>query len=315
MKKQDYELKSDRIRSAFLDLKRKTPGAFAKKLALSWSNWGFGMETLEESAERLRKNGITFIELHGNHYGADLGYRPKETLKVLADHGITVGGICGMFSAENDLSSNSGRTRQAALDYIRRELDFGSAVKARYLLVCPATVGRPVPYDAVEFERSVETLKLVADLFVQHKVKAAIEPIRSAETTIVHTVAEAKRYIAAVGHPGVAHINGDVYHMQVEESHIGEAILEAGEMLVNLHMADSNRCALGLGSMDLDTIIRALYVIGFNSDGHYVTPEPLGPGGDPYPAMHGRPQPAQLDALVGQSARYFREREEAVLSE
>jgi D-psicose/D-tagatose/L-ribulose 3-epimerase len=315
MKKQDFELKSDRIRTAFLEMKKKTPAKVSTRLALSWSNWGFGMESLAASAARLEKHGITFIELHGNHYGADLGYRPQETLKVLADHRITVAGICGMFSAENDLSSIFALKRQAALDYIRRELDFGSAVKARYMLVCPATVGRPVPYDAMEFDRSVETVKLVADLFVQHKVKAAIEPIRSAETTIVHTIAEAKRYIAAVGHPGVAHINGDVYHMQSEESHIGEALVDAGDMLVNLHMADSNRCALGLGSMDLDTIIRALYLIGFNTDGRYVTPEPLGPGGDPYPAMHGKPQPAQLDALVGQSARYFREREEAVLSE
>jgi len=315
MKKQDFELKSERIRSAFLEMKKKTPAKVSTRLALSWSNWGFGMESLAASAARLSKHGITFIELHGNHYGADLGYRPQETLRVLADHRITVAGICGMFSAENDLSSIFALKRQAALDYIRRELDFGSAVKARYMLVCPATVGRPVPYDAMEFDRSVETVKLVADLFVQHKVKAAIEPIRSAETTIVHTIAEAKRYIAAVGHPGVAHINGDVYHMQSEESHIGEALMDAGDMLVNLHMADSNRCALGLGSMDLDTIIRALYLIGFNTDGHYVTPEPLGPGGDPYPAMHGKPQPAQLDALVGQSARYFREREEAVLSE
>jgi sugar phosphate isomerase/epimerase len=315
MKMQDYTLKSERIRAAFLDMKKKTPGKVATRLALSWSNWGFGMETLAASAARLSKHGIAFIELHGNHYGADLGYRPHETLKVLADNHITVAGICGMFSTENDLSSISALKRQAALDYIRRELDFGSAVKARYMLVCPATVGRPVPYDAMEFDRSVETVRLVADLFVQHKVKAAIEPIRSAETTIVHTIAEAKRYIAAVGHSGVAHINGDVYHMQSEESHIGEALVDAGDMLVNLHMADSNRCALGLGSMDLDTIIRALYLIGFNTDGHYVTPEPLGPGGDPYPAMHGKPQPAQLDALVGQSARYFREREEAVLSE
>jgi sugar phosphate isomerase/epimerase len=315
MKKQDFELRSERIRTAFLDLKKKTPGKVATRLSLSWSNWGFGMESLAASAARLSKHGITFIELHGNHYGADLGYRPQEALRILGDHHVAVAGICGMFSAENDLSSISALKRQAALDYIRRELDFASAVKARYMLVCPATVGRPVPYDAMEFDRSVETVRLVADLFVQHKVKAAIEPIRSAETTIVHTIAEAKRYIAAVGHPGVAHINGDVYHMQSEESHIGEALLEAGEMLVNLHMADSNRCALGLGSMDLDTIIRALYLLGYNTDGHYVTPEPLGPGGDPYPAMHGKPQPAQLDALVGQTARYFREREEAVLSE
>ena len=46
-----------------------------------------------------------------------------------------------------------------------------------------------------------------------------------------------------------------------------------------------------MGSMDLDTIIRALYLIGYNTEGRYVTPEPLGPGGDPYPAMNGKPDP------------------------
>jgi sugar phosphate isomerase/epimerase len=101
--------------------------------------------------------------------------------------------------------------------------------------------------------------------------------------------------------------------MQVEEAHIASAILEAGEMLTNLHIADSNRCALGDGSLDLDTILMALYLIGYNAPGRYVTPEPLGPGGDPYPAMHGRPDKKALDRLVTKTAKYFREREEAVL--
>ena len=105
-----------------------------------------------------------------------------------------------------------------------------------------------------------------ADWFVEYGVKAAIEPIRAAETSLVHTVADAKRYIRKVDHPGVAHINGDVYHMQSEESHIGEAILDAGDSLVNLHFADSNRCALGEGSIDVCTIIRALYLIGHNRE-------------------------------------------------
>lgn len=70
--------------------------------------------------------------------------------------------------------------------------------------------------------------------------------------------------------------------------------------------------ALGGGSLDLDTIIRALYLIGHNQDGRYVTPEPLGPGGDPYRAMNGIPDPAALDRLVQQTARYFWEREEIV---
>jgi sugar phosphate isomerase/epimerase len=78
-------------------------------------------------------------------------------------------------------------------------------------------------------------------------------------------------------------------------------------------MADSNRCALGEGSLDLDTIIMALYIIGYNRPGCFVTPEPLGPGGDPYPAMHGKPDPKLLDKLVNQTAEYFRQRESELL--
>jgi D-psicose/D-tagatose/L-ribulose 3-epimerase len=84
-------------------------------------------------------------------------------------------------------------------------------------------------------------------------------------------------------------------------------------MLINLHMADSNRCALGDGALDLDTIIMALYLIGNNKHGRYVTAEPLGPGGDPYPAMYGKPDPAALDQLVLSTASYFREREQELL--
>ena len=165
----------------------------------------------------------------------------------------------------------------------------------------------------MEFARAVETLRLVADSFVQYKVKGAVEPIRSEEVSLCHSVADAKAFISALNHPGVAHINGDVYHMQTGESHIGEAILAAGDMLTNLHMADSNRLALGEGSLDLDTIIMALYLIGYNVPGKYVTPEPLGPGGNPYQAMYGKPDKVSLERLVQQTASYFRQREEELV--
>ena len=313
MRKQNYELKNEKIKAAFLDLKENHPEKLKQRLNLSWSNWGFGMESLADSAARLQKTGLQYIELHGNHYGPDLGYKVDETLKILGDHNIKVAGICGMFSHDNDLSSNRPVQRQAAVDYLKRESEYAAAVGGEYILVVPGAVGRPQPYDETEFERSVETIRIVADLFVRYNIKAAVEPIRSAEVSFIHTIADAKRYIKAVNRPGVAHINGDVYHMQAEESHIGEALLDAGEQLVNLHMADSNRRALGEGSLDLDTIIMALYLIGYNRKGRYVTPEPLGPGGDPYPAMYGRPDKNLLDNLVQQTTRYFREREEILL--
>lgn len=314
MKLQNYAILSERIRAEFIRLKQTQPERFEKRLNISWSNWGFGMEPLEVSARRLRQAGVRYIELHGNHYGPDIGYNLKRVLDIMGEHDIQVSGVCGMFSEDNDLSSNKPRQRQAAIDYLKREIEFTAEAGGSYLLVVPGAVGRPKAYDLTEFERSVETLRQVADLFVQAQVKAAIEPIRRAEVSFCHTIKDAVDYITAVGHPGVAHINGDVYHMQMEESHIGQAIIDAGNRLLNLHLADSHRGALGQGSMDIDTIIMALYLIGHNAEGRYVTPEPLGPGGDPYPAMYGKPGGEVLDKLVFQTVDYFREREDILLA-
>ncbi|MEG0512182.1 MAG: sugar phosphate isomerase/epimerase, partial [Clostridia bacterium] len=74
------------------------------------------------------------------------------------------------------------------------------------------------------------------------------------------------------------------------------------------------RGALGEGFMDIDSIIMALYLIGYNNDYCFVTPEPLGPGGDPYPAQNAKTDPAVLDRLVFNSVRYFKSREEELLS-
>ena len=281
---------------------------------LSWSNWGFGLEPLQDSCKRLKDAGIDYIELHGNHYGPDLGYDVNETKKILSDYGLKCSGVCGMFSADNDLASNRPMQRQAAIDYIKREVAFTAEMGGSYLLTVPGAVGRPQKYDDSEIYRSVEALRKVADLYEKYDVRCAIEAIRSAEVSIVHTFEDAKAYIKAVDRPGIGHINGDLYHMLVEESHIGQAILDAGEMLTNLHLADTNRCALGDGFMDIDTVIRALYLIGYNNDRCFVTPEPLGPGGDPYPAQNSIPDPAKLKKLVEDTARYFREREEELLA-
>jgi len=312
MKLQNYERKRERLLEQFRTKLAESPPLREQQLKLSWSNWGFGIEPLEKTARRLSNNGIEWIELHGNRYGDDIGYDAAAVVETLNRYNIKVAGICGMFGPENDLSSNSGISRQNAIDYIRRQLDLCHDVGGSYMLVVPGAVGRPRAYDSTEFERSVEALQVVADDFVKAGVRAAIEPIRSAEVSLVHTIADAREYVAAVGRSGVKHINGDVYHMHTEEANIADALLSAGEMLVNLHLADSNRCALGDGSIDLDAILMALYVVDYTDGQRFATPEPLGPGGDPYPAMFGKPDEALLDKLVADTANYWREREREI---
>ena len=150
MKLQNYEKKRESLVSSFRRKLSEKPSLKNQQIKLSWSNWGFGIEPLEKTAQRLNRNGIKWIELHGNRYGADLGYRPKEVLEILGRHDINTAGICGMFGPENDLSGNSGIARQNAIDYIRRQLDLCQQVGGSYMLVVPGAVGRPGAYDNSE---------------------------------------------------------------------------------------------------------------------------------------------------------------------
>jgi sugar phosphate isomerase/epimerase len=308
---QAFRQRDAQVVEAYLAKRRSSPEAVGR-LRLSWSNWGFGTESLAVSADRLARSGLRFIELHGNRYGPDLGYRTGDVRAILDATGMAVSGICGMASADNEFASNRQHVRQRAIDYFRRQADFCAEIGGSYVLVLPGAVGRPKRYDGSEFDRAVEGMRIVAEHFASVGVRGAVEPIRPDEVSLLHTFDDARRLIAAIDHPGIAHINGDLYHMLAGEEHIGLAILEAGDLLVNLHMADTNRRALGGGLLDLDIVLMALYAIGYAERGGYCTPEPLGAGSDPYSAMYEAPDASRLDALVGQTALTFFEREAAL---
>ncbi|HSV31117.1 MAG TPA: sugar phosphate isomerase/epimerase family protein [Atribacteraceae bacterium] len=317
MKLQNFQLKDREIIDRFLAIRQK-PDFTGKiqqgqRLNLSWSNWGFGMEPFVDSCARLARYNVRYIELHGNWYGPDLGYKVPEISKILADYGIRVGGVCGMVSPESELSSNKPHITQRSLDYFRRTIEKCAELGGTYVLFSPAAVGRPQKYDDSEFYRAADAIRLLGDFFFQHNIRAAIEPVRAAEVSFCHTFAEAEALIRAIDHPGVQHIGGDLYHMLVGENHIPVTLVEYGHRLTNLHTAETHRGALGTGFLDIDLIIMALYCIGYNNPRCFLTPEPLGPGGDPYPAMWGRTDPDLLDALVRTTAEYFYEREKEVL--
>ncbi len=314
MKLSRLEEKNQSIQYRFDQLKAEHPEKLKRRLDMSFSTWVFGLETLEEACDRLKRFGLGFIELGGDYGGKDVGFQAdiNGTKKILDKYGIKVSGICGFFTPTNALSTNNNFVRQTAREYIIEETRFCKSVGGAYMLTVPGVVGMAAPYDSSDYARSVMTLRSVADVFVETGVKCAIEPINSAECNLCHTIETAQQYIQDVNHPGVKHINGDIFHMLCGEKHIGEAILAAGDALVNLHVEDSNRLPLGNGMMDIDTVIRALYLMGYNQEGRFVTGEPLGPGRDAYAIMYGQHPAALKDSLVSETL-YFREREEELL--
>ncbi|MCK5153013.1 MAG: sugar phosphate isomerase/epimerase [Spirochaetales bacterium] len=311
---QNYEIKSLRIKDAFIKAKKKSPEKFEQTMNLSWSVWMFGTESIDFSLKRLRRSGLKFFELRGDHHTRSSGLSIEYVKKLISTYEMRISGTCGLFGSENDLSSNNSYIRQRGIDYIKREVEFLESVDGEYMIVVPSAVGRPEALDCSEFHRSVNSLRQCADSFKASGIKAAIEPIRSAEVSLINSVDQALEYIKAVDCESINHINADTYHMLLEESHIGETIMKCKDQLVNLHIADSNRDAPGSGMIDFDTVIMALYLIGFNTPGHFVTPEPLGPNPNPYTLMNELCDTAVMDELVKKSISYFREREAFVLS-
>ncbi len=304
---QSYEKKSLRIQEDFEAAKAARPERFKARLKLSWSTWMFGREAFGDSAKRLHDCGLEWVELKGDRHTRDSGLSLETLREALDRYQLGVSGACGLFSPENDLSSNNVYTVQRVKDYIKRQVEFLHQVGGSYLIVVPSAVGRPDALDPWELERSADTLRELGDFFAAAGVKAAIEPIRGAEVSLIHTVEDALGYIRRVDHPAIAHVNADTYHMLLEEEHMGESILRCGDALVNLHIADSNRNAPGTGMIDFATVVRALYLLDYQNRQAFVTGEPLGPVPNPYVVSNAPCDAAVMDAVVRRSVQTIRE--------
>jgi sugar phosphate isomerase/epimerase len=309
MSLQNYQIKSEKIKEQYLHEKRKNPKKFQRKIDLSWSIWMFGIEPLEESVKRVKNAGVDYIEFNGDQHVPEMGLKADEVLSLQVKYDIKASGCIGLFSSANDLSSNDPYVQKRAVDYIKNQVEFTRKIGGQYMVIVPSAVGRTTPLDTAEFHRSVKALKLCENHFKNSGIKAAIEPIRADEVSLIHTVEEAKQYLDAVGSEYINSINGDIFHMLLSEKHIGEAVLNCGDRLVNLHLADSNRDALGRGVIDLDTVIMASYLVGMNQENRFLTFEPLGPNPNPYVLSNEKGNTQLLDSLVNDSVAYFRERE------
>ena len=317
---QRFEQRNLVIRQRFEALRREHPERIERRIDLSYCTLMFGPERVVNSIKRLAKYGYKYIEILGNCAGDTCGNHTqlREIRQAMADYGMECSGVCGQAQPGFCLESRDYFARQRAHDLIRRNVEFCAELGGKFYLLTPASTGGTGPADdGGDWPRSVDALREIADVFQEHNVYCAIEPILKSITPIVHTVAEAKRYIAEVNHPYVCRINGDAEHMMGGEEHIGDAILEAGEMMINFHLKDTHGIRpIGRGMLDVDTIIRALYLIGFNAPGHFASGEAQPDYYEPVAARYGLQVPHSpdvLDTLARETIEYFREREQAVM--
>ena len=88
------------------------------------------------------------------------------------------------------------------------------------------------------------------------------EPLNRYETNLFTRVAEAVEFLRPLRTQNVK-LLCDLFHMNIEETSIPEALRLAGPLVGHVHFADSNRLAIGCGHTDMPPIIQALRDIGY----------------------------------------------------
>jgi hydroxypyruvate isomerase len=117
----------------------------------------------------------------------------------------------------------------------------------------------------VAWRTLVGNLQLAADALGAVGVKALVEAINTFDRPgcLVHTTAQAKRLIEAVGHPNIG-IQYDFYHMQMMEGNLARTIRDNLEQIWHMQLADTpGRHEPGTGEINYHYLLPYLDEIGY----------------------------------------------------
>lgn len=97
----------------------------------------------------------------------------------------------------------------------------------------------------------------------QYGVPLIYEPLNRYETNLCNTVADGVALLQTLSNPNVV-LLADLFHMNIEEANLADALRHGGKHIGHIHFVDSNRRAAGLGHMDYGPISEALRDIGYD---------------------------------------------------
>ena len=226
---------------------------------LSTHNW-MRAEPLAVTLKRIKKYGYESIEISGEPTQYDV----KETRALLKEHGIRCWGAVTLTLGERNLAAKDEGQRAKSVDYVKSVITIVSELEGEIITLVPATVGKVVP-DGTEEEEWNWVVDATRECFAHAQkvgVRVAIEPLNRFETYIFNRGEQALALADAVSPEcGVCL---DAYHIHMEEFDVEEAIRKAGKRLFDFHVADNNRFAAGLGTIDWPKLIGILKDIGYD---------------------------------------------------
>jgi sugar phosphate isomerase/epimerase len=224
------------------------------------SEWTLWPATTAEAIERVARAGYPAIEL-----AATESLDAASVRGILSNHGLTVSSLCGIGDPDRDCAHESTRLRRRAGDYLRAALEQAQDLGAPVLIVVPTyrPDGDPAEREA-ELARAAQTIGAAADSAVPGGPKIALEALNRYETHLIRTLADADALRRQINRPNVE-LMADVFHMDIEEDSVPEALRTHADHIVHVHLADNQRREPGSGHLDFEGVFAALADAAYSS--------------------------------------------------
>ena len=222
-------------------------------------NW-MRAEPIEVTIARLGKSGYDAIEISGEPER----YDTKHVRGLLKEHGLKCWGSVTLMLAERDLLAKDEKQRAESVKYVKDTITMVKELEGHEITIVPSTVGKVKPQGAPdeEWKWAVESLKQCYEHGQKEGIKLALEPLNRFETYFLNRHDQALLLAEQVG-PDCG-ICLDVFHLNIEEVNMYDAIRKSKARLVDFHVADNNRMACGHGACDWAKIIGTLKEIGYD---------------------------------------------------
>ncbi len=226
---------------------------------LSMHNW-MRAEPIDVTIRRLARYGYKSIEISGEPDVFDT----KELRKLLAENGISCWGAVSLMFEGRDLIHADEAVRATSIGYLTDCITMVKELDGYEMTIVPSQVGKVSPMDTPEQEWAwaVECLKEIHIHAQKEGIRIALEPLNRFETNFLNRADQAVLLAEEVG-PDCG-VCLDTFHLNIEEADMLEAIRNSKERLVDFHVADNNRMACGMGSLDWPLIVETLKEIGYD---------------------------------------------------
>lgn len=187
-------------------------------------------------------------------------------LQGLLDHHklqlAAVGTGAGMIVHQWSLTHHDPAIRHEAREFIRAIIDVAGGFSA------PAIIGSMQGKIEGDVTRE-QALAWLAEAFedlgehaAAHKQPLLYEFLNRYETNIFNRMEPTVQFLRGLKTKNIK-VLADLFHMNIEEADLEEAIIAGGDFVGHVHFADSNRQAVGFGHTMFGPVIAALRKIGY----------------------------------------------------